>query len=190
MASEVGICNSALIKIGAARITSLTEGTKNANLCNEQYGKLREAELRAHTWNFAKSRVKLSQITGDPVSGFDYRYQLPADWLRTIDVFDSDTDRGDLQYEIKGDRLLTDAVDAYLIYIRDVDNPNEMDPLFRETLAWRLAAELAIPIASSGTLHDRMSRGYSGAVLRARSADAIEDFPAEFPVSPWVAARY
>jgi hypothetical protein len=87
MASEVGICNSALIKIGASRITSLTEGSKNANLCAEQYAKLRDAELRAHLWNFATSRQKLAQISGAPVSGFEFHYQLPSDWVRTVAVY-------------------------------------------------------------------------------------------------------
>jgi len=189
MASEVGICNSALIKIGAARITSLTEGSKNANLCNEQYAKLRDSELRGHTWNFAKTRVKLAQISGAPVSGFDYHYQLPTDWLRAIAAYDSDADQGVLTYEIKGDRLLADSTDVYLVYVRQVTDPNDMDAMFREALAYRLAAELAIPIASSGSLHDRMMRGFGSALRRAKSADAIEDFPEQFPSSPWVTGR-
>ena len=189
MASEVGICNSALIKIGAARITALTEGSKNANLCNEQYAKLRDAELRGHDWNFAVARAKLAQIAGTPPSGFDYWYQLPSDWLRTIAVHASDADTGDLKYEIKGDRLLSDAVDVYLVYIRQVTDPNEMDTLFREALAYRIAAELAIPIAASGTLHDRMLRNYRDAAMRAKGVDAIEDYPKRFPQSAWVSAR-
>ena len=190
MASEVGICNSGLIKIGGTRITSLTEGSKNADLCVEQYAKVRDAELRGHTWNFAKERVKLAQISGTPVSGFDNHYQLPSDWLRTIAVYNNDADQGGLKYEIKGDRILTDAVDAYLVYVKKITDPNEMDAGFREMLAYRLAAELAIPIAQSGSLHDRMLRGYSVALRRAKSADAIEDYPEQFPSSPWVTARY
>ena len=42
MSSKVGICNSALIKLGASTIMSLADGSKNASLCNEQYDKLRD----------------------------------------------------------------------------------------------------------------------------------------------------
>ena len=193
MASEVGICNSALIKLGVSSrrlITALTEGTKNANLCNEQYGKLRDAELRKHLWNFAKERVKLSQITGDPVSGFDYRYQLPSDRIRTIAVHDNDADLGTVRYEIKGDRLLSDAPEIWLTYVKQETDPNIMDPLFREVLATRLAAELAIPIASSRTIKADMNAEYRSIKRTARSADSMEDFPQEFPVSPWISARF
>ena len=47
--SEVAICNSALIKIGAAEITSLSDVNKRAQLCNEQYSKLRDELLRIAT---------------------------------------------------------------------------------------------------------------------------------------------
>ena len=190
MASVVGICNSALIKIGAARITSLTEGSKNSNLCNEQYDKLRESELRGHTWNFAKTRAKLARISGKPVSGFEYHFQLPIDFARLITAFDNDADAGSLFYEIRGSRLLSNSSDAYITYVRNITDPNDMDAVFREALAYRLAGELAIPIASSGSLHDRMMRGYVAALRRAKSADAIEDYPAQFPSSPWVTGRH
>ena len=62
MASVLGICNSGLIKLGASTIMSLTEGTKNANLCNEQFAKLRDEVLRGHNWNFAIARAKLAQL--------------------------------------------------------------------------------------------------------------------------------
>src|SRR3546814_21060725 len=42
MASEVGIVNSALIKIGAKTITSLTDGSENANKANAIYESVRE----------------------------------------------------------------------------------------------------------------------------------------------------
>ena len=57
MASEVDICNRALSKLGAARITSLTEDSVNARACNAMYESVRDAELRAHPWNFAMKRV-------------------------------------------------------------------------------------------------------------------------------------
>lgn len=74
--SEVAICNSALIKIGAAEITSLSDVNKRAQLCNEQYSKLRDELLRSHPWNFAIARKVLSLDTfifvdGDVTTGTD-----------------------------------------------------------------------------------------------------------------------
>ena len=42
MADVTGLCNSALAKVGAARITALDEGSKNANLCAELYERCRD----------------------------------------------------------------------------------------------------------------------------------------------------
>lgn len=61
--SDVEICNSALAKLGAESITSLSDTTRRAVLCNRQYDKIRKKMLRMHPWNFAIKRVWLSPIT-------------------------------------------------------------------------------------------------------------------------------
>ena len=195
MASEVGICNSALSKIGVTQaITSLTEGTKNANACNEQYEKLRDDALRGHVWNFAVQRVKLAQSSTVPAFGYDHQYPLPADWLRTVSVHDNNAGTGALDYRLEteggdGRVIVTSADEVYLRYVSRVTDPNRMTADFREALALKLAAELAIPIAQSGTLHDRMEASFERKMRRARGTDAIEDSPEEFPAASWVADR-
>ena len=69
MADVTGLCNSALAKIGAARITALDEGSKNANLCAELYERSRDDLLRAHSWNFATARAKLAKKGAAPTFG-------------------------------------------------------------------------------------------------------------------------
>ena len=183
MASVVGICNSALIKLGASPILSLTEGSKSANLCNEQYEKVRDDLLRAHPWNFAAARQKLARLAEAPAFGFAFAYQLPADFLRAIEVADG------IGYKIEGRKILSDAADIYLRYVRQVTDPNEMDALFREALAWRLAVDLAIPITQSNSTLELMRQGYGAAVGKARAVDAIEDWPEEMPDGSWIAER-
>ena len=190
MASEVDICNSALTKIGATLITSLTQSHKNATACNARYEDLRDDLLRTHTWNFATERVKLAQLSTEPTFGYDYEYQLPSDWIRVVSVHDVDYDRAVVKYKIEGTKLLTNASTIYLRYIKVVTDANEMTADFREALAWRLAAELAFPIANSGTMHDRMMVGFKSALRRARSADAIEDYPENMPESSWTSVRH
>lgn len=189
MASEVGICNSALMKIGATTITSLTEGSKNANACNEQYAKLRDDLLRSHTWNFATKRVKLAQLASTPTFEFDFEYQLPADWLRTVAVYDNSAGTGVVPYRIEGLSLLADATEAWLRYVRRVDDPNDMPADFRQTLSALLARELAVPIAQSNTLHQMMAERFKSANRQARSVDAIEDYAEAMPAGRWVEAR-
>lgn len=196
MATEAGICNSALSKLGNNRINSLTEGTPAANLCLEQYGKLRDHLLRSHDWNFAASRVKLAQLSSTPEFGYDYQYALPSDWMRTISVHPGDsrrqhiTDYATESTEAEGRVLRTDYPDVYLRYVRAVEDPNVMDPAFREALAWRLAMELAVPLAKSGSLRDRMAAGFEDALAIAKSIDGQDDPPQALPDGSWVAARH
>lgn len=195
MASEVGICNSALSKIGVTQaITSLTEGTKNANACNEQYEKLRDDLLRGHVWNFAVARVALAQSSTVPAFGYDHQYPLPSDWLRTVSVHDNNAGTGALEYRIEtesgdGPVIVTSADQVYLRYVSRVTDPNRMTADFREVLALKIAVELAVPIAQSGTLHDRMEAAFERKMRRARGTDAIEDSPEEFPAASWVSLR-
>jgi len=190
MASTAGICNSALIKLGATTIMSLTEGSRNANLCLEQYDKLRDDLLRAHVWNFATRRTKLARLTAAPAYGFAHAYQLPVDWMRTIAVHDNDGGAGAVRYRIEGRRILTDASDIWLKYIGRVDDANEMDAAFREALAWKIAIDLAVPITQSTTALREAEDGFRRALVKARSVDAIEDFADQMPESDWVALRH
>ncbi len=190
MADEAGICNSALSKIGASRIVSLTEGSKSANFCAEQYPKIRDLLLRRHIWNFAKSRAKLARIATDPISGFQHQYQLPSDWIRTIAVHDNSEGSGSLAYRIEGMAVLADAAEIWLTYVRQVTDANQMTADFREALAILLAKEGAIPLAQSNTLNALMRDELRSALRQVRSTDAIEDFPDQLPEGSWASVRH
>ena len=189
MASVIGICNSALIKLGATTIMSLDEQSRNANLCKEQYEKLRDELLRSHTWNFATSRAKLARLALPPAFGPSYAFQLPADFLRALSVLGDAAATAEVEYRIEGRRLLADREAIWLRYVRAVTDPNEMDAAFREALAWRMAVDLALPITQSSTVLSEMREGLTRAVLGARSIDALEDVAEQFPESGWVSTR-
>lgn len=190
MATEIGICNSALSKIGVTRaIASLTEGSKTANACNEQYVKLRDDLLRAHTWNFAITRAELQASATAPASEYDFAYQLPSDWIRTVAVHDNDAGEGAVEYRIEGRQILANAPRAWLKYVKRVVDPNEMPADFREALALMLAAELAAPIANSNTLKTTLAAEFQRKHRKAKSTDAVEDYPESMPAGSWVTAR-
>lgn len=189
MASEVSICNSALINIGAGTITSLTQGVKNANACNEQYFKLRDQLFRQHTWNFSLKRVKLGQLSATPVSEFDFQYALPSDWLRTVEVHDNDAALGRVEYRIEGQNILSNATNIYLRYVSRITDPNVMPADFREVLAWRLSMALAIKIAGSNTRFKLAQEEFRAQLRQAKSVDAQEDFPVQTPAGSWLDSR-
>lgn len=57
--TDIDICNLALGKIGARKITSFADNTQSAELCNRFYDTLRQAELRRNGWKFSITRAKL-----------------------------------------------------------------------------------------------------------------------------------
>lgn len=190
MASVVDICNSALAKIGAARITSLEEGSKNANLCAELYEKCRDDLLRAHTWNFAAARVKLAQDSTAPAFGYGHAYALPADWIRSVVAYSDEGANVPAVYKIEGNKLLSDAADLYLRYIRRIEDANLMPADFREALSCLLARELAVPIAQSNTLEEKLEARFRTRLRRARTTDGLEDTADPLPDSSWTTARH
>ena len=101
MADITTICNSALAKVGAARITALTEGSRNANLCAELYAACRDDLLRAHSWNFAMARAQLARAAEAPAFGFAAAHVLPADWIRCVSAQASATGGPALHYRIE-----------------------------------------------------------------------------------------
>ena len=68
MASDVGICNLALSRLGdAATVSSIDppEGSTQADLCATFYPMARDSLLEMHAWAFATRRVDLSLLTAE-----------------------------------------------------------------------------------------------------------------------------
>lgn len=195
MASEVEIVNSALRKIGADPITSLTEGSDNANVALDLYEIHRDNLLRYHTWNFATKRKKLSRSATTPVYQWDYQYPVPSDFLRIVEVHDNTDGLGAVRYRMEHDStdgtvIRTNSTDVWLTYIYQVTDPNRMPIDFRETLALTLASEFATAIQNSNTLSERLLSQATRARTKARSNDGTEDYPNSFPEGSWVTSRF
>lgn len=141
--SPTDICNLALAHLGEGPITSLVEDTAAARACELHYAPTREATLRSHRWNFAQARATLPRLVEAPSFGWAHQYELPADCLRVLEVNESEA--GDLvseAYVIEGRRILTNADEVRLVYLRRVEDEGAFDGLFVEALALRLAIAL------------------------------------------------
>lgn len=196
MASVVEICNRALQKLGANRIISLTDNSKNARSCNVAYGPVRLAELRAHDWNFSIKRVQLAADVIPPEFGRGNAFQLPSDFLRLLNPDPvqnlSARDRNilDVDWQIEGKKIFTnDQAPLQLRYVADVTDPNTMDPLFREALSAKLAFELCEEITQSNQKKTDATAAYKEAIQIARRVNAIENIAAEPPTDTYITVR-
>lgn len=195
MTSVVEICNSALNILGANNITSLTEDSKNARLCNQRYEPLRDAVFREHTWNCLVKRVQLAQDTTAPTHEYTYQYQLPSDCIRVLslggyhDGSSSNVDGGQ-KFKVEGRKILTDEDTVYLIYSARITDPTQYDSLLIEAIVGRLAAELCYAITSSTSLATALKADYADKLRLARHADATEGTPDYIDSSTFINSRF
>ena len=178
MATEVSICSNALRRLGDDPITSLTDDTERARLCNAFYADARDACLRSHPWNFAITRASLAQLSATPVYGFDYQFALPTDpfCLRVLAMEFEDYVFKVENLSTQGRVLLTDQETAKIIYIARVTDTTLFDSLFVDTLVAKLAADLAYPVTNSLKVQEQMYRLFQLKLSEARSIDGQEGF--------------
>lgn len=176
MASEVEICANALRDLGEDPITSLTDDTERARLCNAVYASTRDAVLRAYPWNFAIARQTLAREQAAPAFEYAYQYTLPTDpyALKVLDLYEGDP------WKIEGRKLLTDSDTAKIRYISRVTDTAQFDVLFTEALTARLSYRLAYPVTGNANLADMFWKIYIEKLREARSADAQEGTPYTF----------
>ena len=178
MATEVSICSTALRKLGDDPITSLTDDTERARLCNAFYETARDSLLRSHPWNFAITRASLTQLSTTPAYGFAYQYALPTDpyCLRVLEMEYQDYIFKIENLATEGRVLLSDEGTAKILYIGRITDTALFDSLFVDTLTAHLSVKLAYPITNSTTLQAQMHKLYQAKLSEARSVDGQEGF--------------
>lgn len=201
MASVINICNIALARIGNSRtINSLTERTKEAYTCNLFYESMRDAVLADNDWNFAMSRVVLADL-GDPAPGWLFRYQYPTDCARISAIlpkwftgsFIALKDKPVFEIGSNEDgtsRVIhTNESQAALLYVRSITDPMMFDALFSDALSWRMAAEIAMPIAANASLGQQAMANYQQVLTAAMQRSLDEAHEPEQPISELASVR-
>lgn len=186
MASTIQIINSALARLAANPIISLTDGSKEQITAVNLFEISRKAVLRDHPWNFAIKEAEAPRLADQTPFDFTYAYQLPADCVRLLSVRDA----GD--YKVQGRKILTNADRCLITYVSDVQDTELFDPSFTDLMAQRLAADMAYPIVQSQVTADSMFTIYERKLQKARFVDASEDVqePLGGHYSGFLGARY
>ena len=189
MADVVQICNRAMQRLGAKRITSLTQDTPNARSCNFAYEPIRDAELRSHTWSSAVKRAQLAEDSTAPIFGKTARFALPSDFIRLLPL-DPEQNENTIDYQIESGFIYTNySAPLNIRYIYRLTDVNTMDSLMREALSMRLAMKLCEEVTQSNTKKDLISLDYKNLIREARKVNAIERIAQEPPTDTWVTVR-
>jgi hypothetical protein len=187
--SVIEICNNALLDLGEDVIMSLGDDSKAAGLCNHRWPAVRDAVLRAHPWNCAMSQAELAAGTATPLWKWAYKYTLPSDFLRVIQVVGCDG--GDISdWEIQGNIILCDEdAPIFISFVRCETDPRKYDALLTEALSARLAAALAYPLTGSTSLAQAYWELYQKKLTEARGVDAREGVPESVAPTTWIGAK-
>ena len=189
--ADVDIVNSALVKVGAPLIVSLSDSSANAIICNEQYAKSRKKLLSSHPWNFATRRVALALTANTPVYEYDSEFLLPSDVLRVLETDLPEEEPWEVEFNVDNNKvLLCNSSAVNIKYIKDITDPTKFPPYFEEALAWLHASDIAYRITQSLTLAQSLYKAYKLEVAEARSMDAQEAGRQFYETNPWIDVRW
>lgn len=195
--SIVDAYNNALQKLGANRVISPNDNSREARACNVAYDSNRRSELRKYRWNFAKTRVVLAPDVNAPAFGFTYQFTLPTDCLRVLIPKDSGLD-----WVIEGRKILTNTLQSpyggattsgaalSLLYISDITDPAQWDPTFFDMVTIAMAIDMVDDLTQSNTKKQLLEADYKEAKEAAKMSNAFELLPADAPDDYWWEVRY
>lgn len=185
--SDIGLCSRALIRLGAAPISSFEDGTAEAEIAGALYAPVRDAVLSAYGWSFAMGQAGLALLESPPLADYQYAFQLPVDFLRAMSAGVGGRGRG-LNYRITRNVLHTNAPEVTLTYIFRPDE-GEFPPYFDSVLIAKLSAEFCIPVTENTARAETLMRMAESEFQRARQIDAQQDSPVQIEDFSLIRAR-
>lgn len=183
--TAVDCCNSALQRVGATTIMSLSDNSPEARACSVAYDSNRRDELRKHPWTFAITRAQLAPDATAPAFDYKYQFTMPSDCLRILRPADYDLD-----WVVEGRKILTNNDTVLNVrYIVDVTDPTQWDPNFYNVVAGALAVDICERLTQSNTKKQMLVQQYESDVRMARRMNAFEAGPTTPVDDPWWIAR-
>lgn len=178
MPSEVSICNQAITWLAGNQITSLDDDTNEGRLCKANYSNLRDAVLEERAWTFATKRLTPAKESEAPDWGYASKFLIPSKVLRLLIVTDDPSnvnswDDG-FDWRREGSAIVCDVDVIYVKYIEKIIAPALFSPGFAQTLAARIAREIAVPLTESGKMYDRMDKLYDKLLKGGGATDGMQ----------------
>lgn len=204
--SKVDICNRALQKLGAKRISAIDEASVPARACNLAYDIVRRSELRKNVWGFSIKRAQLAADSPAPTWGRQNSFSLPSDYLLLAqgypELLSQDANvigytvaftaafSGEKDWVIEGQKIVTnDAAPLNVRYVYDVTDTTLFDAIFTESFATALGFEMCEELTQSNTKKAALGEAYKSLIDLARRQNSIEVAPADPPPDTWLTCR-
>ena len=187
--SKTSICNNALTHLGERQIASVDDDNQRARVCKLRFDDVLKLVLGAHPWTCATKRAELGKFDAVPVWGFSNMFELPADFLRILQIEDQTR-----AYRLEVDAtnglvLVTDSATANIRYIHDVSDFSVLTHEVANLVGLRLASEVAEPLTSKTALKEAIEKRFLVELAVARSLDSMQGTPEVIEDYSWINAR-
>jgi hypothetical protein len=190
MPAVIDIYNRALQKLGATRLTSISDTSRNALACNACYDTLRRSELEKNSWNFSIRRFQLAASATAPIFGRSNSFPLPPNFIKLLKP-DPEFNFNTLDWEVENGMIMTDFDGPLNVRcVVDVTDVNSMSPLFVEGLATKMAFEMCEEITQSNTKKAALLTDYKETMSEARKSNAFQNVAGQLPDDEYLTARF
>ena len=170
--TKVSISNSALLYIGAEEITSFTDATREAKVCNQIFDTTKRGMLQKYPWRFSLQTRQLSQLATPPTEIQQFRFEnaflVPAESLRIIR-----TDTPSDDYIIVGDNLFSNE-DEIRVEMQIDPDESLLPDYFVTALEFELAARLALALTDDQGKYGTFQQKADLELARAKNVDSQE----------------
>jgi len=183
--STVAIASNALNLLGENEITSFTDDSVRAKLCNRHFSPSRDQALEDFKPNFAKAYMTLAASVTSPISGsgWIYSFPLPADYIAMVEVLPEYTD-----YEIVSNHIYTNESSALVKYIYRQEDSTTWTPLFSDAVMYQLAYRIAPVLKASK--REEMFEAYLEAKRLSKTIDSQEESSKIVQADDLITVRY
>lgn len=186
--TKINIINIALLLIGDRKINSITDKSKRARLADETFDiAMKDVFDLPYDWRFATTRAQLSEMTDEPLFGYDHMYAIPEDSRRIIAMVDESFDI--IQFECRRelyrdtskkppkeyDVVLTNEETVRIKYVSLRENPASWPGWFVKLVYTRLAVILAEPLKQSKQDREQLRSMFQFALDDAVAGNQSED---------------
>lgn len=189
MASQTGICNRALEKLGESPIVTLSDVSDQAKALKRVYTDSLQAVLTEHPWHFAKKRDALPASGTAPAWGWTYSYPVPADFLRLLAIKDGPD--FSLEADPTGSQtiLCNSQGPLNILYLYNVTDAGRLPPHFVEAFSSKLALDICDDLTESNTKIQLAGQRYAADLAAAKRINGLQKSPTSFPVFSWLGSR-
>jgi len=187
--SKTSIAVKALTEVGATPITSLDDGTNNADIVSRVYEISLKAILAECKWNFATKRSLLT-LSEDTLAwyegGENYIYVRPTDIIK---IFGTNDNKATFREE--QDYIISNTSGLGIRYVYYHDDPTKYSYQFVEAFVDKLCSDIAYIIVNSSSLGDKYKNLYEGVTLpKALSSNSQVGRQQTIQDDAWELAKY